>query len=343
MTTQFRVLLTIRIDHGYYEEGSHDFDFIIPDDTAQLLRNGKMLSKVRDGVFYLFFEADETGVALASSAGKRLRFGLKLLNPFFSNITDLDFNDLGFHFNEATPLYQNATDISALDPAKEAVLVGALFSHLLTKVDRPVTVTLKDRTGQSLQAETVTVTDRTSVPFDLTGRDSGVYTVEETYPSDTVSTLYYADAALLQEGIFGVIEMDINGSFYTTAPDFKVTFKAKEETLKYYLVAKNYSDAELNQLSVSDVGFTTDKRPEVGFDKVSSLTADEKKTSESLLSGKSGDKKLILFKSTAKVARQEGARKNIQLTKNDVVLVTNLPQPGIDRSHSDLYVHVSKP
>ena len=347
MTTQFKILFAVSIDHGYYTEGSQGFDFVIPEDTARLLRNGKMLTKVRDGALYVLFEANEAGVALIPSTGQRLRFGLKLLNPFFSNVTDL-----GFDVDTATPLYQNITN--TLAPVKEPVLVGALFGHILTKDERPVTATLKDRAGQPvvvtlgggagqrLQTETITSTGVANISFDLTGKDAGVYTVEETYPSGTVSVLYYSDTALLQLGIFGVIEIDIDGSFYTTAPDFKITFEAKEETLKYYLIAKNYTDTEFNQFSVSDVGFSADKRPQIKFKRIARSKIKDEGIDPALLLGEGG-KKLTLFKSIKKVARQEKARKKIQLSKNGTVLVTHLPQPGIDRSNSDLYVQVSKP
>ena len=338
MTTQFRGLFTINIDHGYYDaQAGQVFDFVIPEDTAQSLRNLKMLARVRDGAIHLLFEADETGAGRIPAGGKRLRFGLRLTNPFFSNVTDLG----GFGSGGAIPLYQNTG--STLSSPQKAILVGTLLNHPITRIERPVTVTLKGSTGQILQAEEITADQsRTAVVFDLTGRDVGVYTIEETYSGGTGSALYYSDAALLKTGISGVVEIGLHNDFYAVAPKFKITFKAKEETLKYYVVARNYTDAEFNQLSVTDTGFGADGRPEVRFTKVPSgaLTVDDASPAR-LLEDSGG--KLVLFKSIGKVARREKARRNIQLNKNGSVMVAHLPQPGIDRSNSDLYIHVFKP
>jgi len=335
MTMHFRLLFTVSIAHAYYGEGCKDFDFIIPADTAQLLRNGKLIAKAREGKLYVLVGADETDTALVSMTAKTLRIGLKLLNPFFSNFTD-------FNFNSSTPFYRNATNPDRLDAAKEITLVGRVFSHALTNTARPVTVTLQAASGQILQTDTITAADnRSSVSYDLTRQAAGAYIVTESYPRTTKAITYYSDAELQWQGIFGVIEIKIANSFYATAPEFEIAFAAKKETLKYYLLAKNYSDTEFNQLAVVDKGFTEDGRPQVNFTKVASaaFTADE--ISPALL-GKS-DAKVVLFKSQAVVARQEKARKKIQVLKNGEELIKHLPQPAANKVNADLIIQLSKP
>lgn len=340
MTTQFKILFTVNIAHRYYNTGCKDFDFVFPADTAQLFRNGKLLAKVREGVLYVLFEADEAGLPLIPIAERKLRIGLKLLNPFFSNFTDLTLK-----VDEKILLYQNTRPVNALSTPKNAVLVGALFRHLLTRNRRPVTVTLKDSTEQSLATGIITADQNaTDVPFDLTGKDAGAYTVEETYSSSSrpvrVFLPYYLDTELLQLGVFGVIEIDIKSTFYRSTPAFNVRFNAKGETLKYYVIAKNYTDVEFNRLSVTDVVPIAGGRPLL-FSKLASTAFTANEISPALLLGNGGGK-LVLFQSQG-VVRQEKARKNIQLSNNGNVLVTHLPQPSTNRPNSDLIIHVSKP
>jgi hypothetical protein len=331
---RFRILFIVSISHAYYSEGCKDFNFIIPADSAQLLKNGKLIAKMRDGKLYVLFEADETDNPLITIAGKTLRFGLKLLNPFFSNFTD-------FNFNSSTPIYKNSTNPDALDAVEESELVGQVFSHSLTDAVRPVTVTLKDDKGQVLRTDTITATNnRSTVSYDLTGQASGTYSVEESYSGNTQTVAYYSDPELQWQGIFGVVEIKVDSSFYNTAPEFAIAFAAKEEILKYYVVANKYTDAEFNQLFVSDTGFTEDNRTQVNFTKLGSTAFSDEEISPALLGD--SDAKVVLFKSQ-KVARQQKARKKIQLLKNGDVLIPHLPQPGADKANSDLIIQLSKP
>ena len=331
MTIQLRILFTVTISHNYYSQGCRDFIFIIPADTAQLLKSGKLIAKVREDKLYVLFEADETDTALFSIPGKTLRIGLKLLNPFFSNFTDLDFD-----FNSSRPLYKNFSNPDALDAAQAITLVGKVFSHSLADTERPVTVTLKDSKGQVLQTDTITGTnDRLTVSYELTGQVAGTYSVEEFYSENTKTTAYYSDAELQGEGIFGVIEIKIDSTFYTRPPEFALSFAAKQETLKYYVVAKNYSKEEFKKLSV------VDGQSQINFIKVphDQFTPDD--NPYKLLVNSNAQ--IALFKSQAVVMRQEKALQKIQLQKNGEVLIPHLPQPGVNKANSDMIVQLAKP
>lgn len=333
MMIRFKTLCTLAIRHAYYSEGCRDFDFLFPGDTARRLENGKLLAKVRDGKLHLLFEADETGAPLVSLAGQTLRIGLKLLNPSFGNLTGGGF---GFAF------YRNAADPVQLNAAEERRLVGPIFTHSLTDAARPVTVTLKENGGGVIQTDTVAAeAGRSALSYDLTGRSAGPYRVDEVYPGSSAAVLYYLDPELGRSGAFGVVEVTIGGSFYAAPPAFEIAFNAKEETVKYYLVARNYTDTEFSQLSVSDAGFAEEGRPQLTFTRVApaAFTADE--IAPALLGG--SDAKVVLFKSQTAVARREKPRKKIQLKKNGDVLIPHLPQPGEGKPNSEMIIQISKP
>jgi len=332
MNTTFRTLFTLTVAHDYYSDGCRDFDFVVPAGTAGLLRNGKMIAKVREGKLHVIYEADDNGAALNNLSGTRLRFGINLLNPLFSNYTE---------FAIPTPLYRNTAAAGSLDPARGVALTGRLLSHALTKATRPVTVAIGDPAGQLLQTKTITATNnRSTISFDLSGQIAGAYDVVESYPAETGTVTYYLDAELVQAGAFGVVEIMIDNGFYTLPASFTIAFRARQDTLKYYVVATNYNNHEFEQLSVSDDGYAEEERPRINFIKVlpTDFTADEIQPEMLAQTGA----RLALFKSQALVARQEKARKKIQLSKNGDVLIKHLPQAGADKANADMVIHISK-
>jgi hypothetical protein len=283
---------------------------------------------------YVLFQQDETGQAVVSLAGKTLRFGLKLLNPFFSNFTDLS------NFKLPHALYKNIANPDALDAAQAITFVGNLFSYELKQDTRPVTVTLKDRNGQVLQTDTITVdNDRKTVSYDFkrTNQAVGLYRIEESSSGNVETTDCYFDPELQQQNLFGVIEIAIANSFYTTPPEFAIAFTAKQETLKYYVIGQNYSDADIAQLAIVDAGASL-----ISFTKFlpNAFTANEIPSSQL---GDS-DAKIALFSSPiGAVKRQEKARQKIELRKNGTTLISHLPQPRPDRPTANLIVQLSKP
>jgi hypothetical protein len=336
MSTQFNILFTVAPAHAYYIDTCEDIRFILPRDAAQVLRNGKLLAKTRDGKLYVLFEASDGGAALAPIPGKTIRIGLQLANAYFSN-----FTEVAADFASTQLLYRNAAVPTALDAPANTRLVGQLFSHTLTDTPRPVIVTLKNAAGDTVQAETVTVADnRTGISCDLSGKPPGAYTIEETYPASTTEIACYSDAELASAGVFAVLEVTIDPGFYTAPANFQIAFNARQETLKYYVVATNYPNGDFNQLSVVDAGFAEDGRPQINFTKVPSASFTPAEISPALLGN--GSAKIVLFRSQAVVARTQKPRKKIQLKKNNEVLVAHLPQPGPEKHNADLIIPVSK-
>jgi len=83
---RFHELLQLEVSHQYYADSCRDFQFLMPEDTAQLLRNGRLVAKDKAGGLQIVFEgADRARVRVVSAAGEALRVGLKLNNPYFSN------------------------------------------------------------------------------------------------------------------------------------------------------------------------------------------------------------------------------------------------------------------
>lgn len=333
MTTEFKIMCSLKIAHGYYAENCCDFDFVLPADTQELLRKGRLVSRVRDGVWYVLCEMQD-GAATVPLAGSKIRIGLRLNNPYFSNITNFDFA-------AGAPLYTNQTTPNTLALTTRVTRVGESFVHPLSKTARPVTLTLRDAQSTVVQVDTIEAAhDRSDISYALTGRKPGVYSVTAVYPSETVTTQYYVDRDF-QADIFGVVEISLNSAFYTTAPAFLITYTAKQQVLKYFVVVQNYSLADFNDLAVSDEGYVEEARPRINFTRVNSAAFTPDDIPPALLA--SGTDRVVLFKSQAVVARQELGRKKIQLKKKNDVLITHLPQPSMPRADANLIVNLSKP
>jgi hypothetical protein len=336
MITQFHTLFTIAPSHSYYRKTCGDFDFPAPYDTTRLLRKGKLIAKVLDGTLHVLRETDESGAPSSRADGKTLRFGLKLVNPFFRNFTDLP---LGL---SVTPLYRNRTSPLSLDAPDGVVMVGETFRHDVTDTNRPVTVSLKDANDRILFTDNVAAGDgRSTVSYTLAGRMPGFYAVDEAYDGYSKETGYYVDTECLKNGVFGIVEITVDTAFYTSPAAFELPFSAKEEELRYYVVARNYGNTEMGQLSISDEGFSEEGRARLDFVKKEgpSLAGDD--MVPFLRSAE--DVKIVLFESQTKVARREQGRKKVRLTRNGDLLIANMPQPGAEKAHSTMIINISKP
>lgn len=267
MMTRFKTLLALEVAHDYYGGVCGDVGFVVPDETARLLRGAGLWAKSVEGALRVFYRADDGGTPVTTASGKTLRFGLVARSPQLASVTE------GFDPSAGALQYKNVAAPAALDdPATRAPLT---------------------------------------------------------------------DSELRREGAFGVADLRIDASFYTTPPTFRATLRARLETQRYYVVVRGFSNGEVDLLSVKDNGFGEPDRPEVKFAKVppADQTADEKARVD-LLGADGG--RVLLFRSIAAVARRQPGRKRIQLLRNADPLIEHLPQPGRDRGTADLIIHLSK-
>jgi hypothetical protein len=149
------------------------------------------------------------------------------------------------------------------------------------------------------------------------------------------------DAELAQQSLSGIVEITIDEGFYDDAASFQIAFDSRAETLKYYVVARNYGVAEFDSLSVTDSGFNDDQRPQVTFSKVKADDFTAAEVPVALLGD--ADSRVVLFQSDAPVTRRAKGRQRIELKRNGDVIIANLPQPGQERTTAELIVHLAKP
>ena len=339
MITRFSPLCTLDVTHAYYGGACRDFTYVVPADTAALLKRAKMLLRVMDGRVHVLFEADGDGTPLLQLPGARLRLGLQLANPSFFNFTILPMAP-----GVEVAVYANPAGATALAAPVAAALTGRVLTRTLSRADRPVTVTVTNAANQGPAPVTVSQAGQGSVSFDLDGLGPGLYTVKEDYTGvpATVTTTHYADAELSREALFGVIEIEVAAAFYTAPAAFTIAFDAPAETLNYYVVAANYTDTEFGQLGVAHSATLAGDAdvPVIAFTKIPSSAFTAAELPISLLGGDAG--RVVLFRSSGPVKRRNGGYPGVQLVRDGAVIRSGLPQAAPDRPSADLVVHLSK-
>jgi hypothetical protein len=335
VTTEFKTLFTVGVTHAYYTEDCRDFSFALPEESHRTMRAARIICRPIDGKLHVLCEV-RMGKPVVSGVGQVIRVGLKLSNPYFCNFTKLDFVPGG-----VVALYTNSGAPASVALLGNPNLTGSRFRHEPSTPIRPVELALHDSAARTIRSETL-AGNMESSGFDLASDAAGLYTLTETYAVDPPKTFrYYVDPELKAEGVLAIAEIAVSEDFYATPAEFKISFAAREEVLKYYVVTHKYSDTEIAQLAVADSGFGEDNRPEVQFTKVLAADFTTAEIAPKLIAANGA--KVVLFKSAGVLARSAKARRKIQLNRNGDTLISHLPQPGAGRPNADMIVHLSKP
>lgn len=332
----YATLLTLDVSHSYYGGLCHDFDYLIPGDTALLLRDARMSVRIRDGRLTLFWPRKKNGEPQHPLSGRTLRFGLRLLNPDFVNVTRIEHDP-----RVEIPLYRNASNAGVLDPPLLAKWSARSLSYLPAGTARPLTVSLKTPRGRTL-LETVIIdgVDAVPIPLDLSRFPVGVYQLVETAAGAELSETCYLDPDLRRSSAFGIAEITVAEDFYEAPAEFTIQYQARTETLKYYVVAINYTDKDVEQLAVEDMGHEPGDPDYIPFVKLADPQEDNERNTLKILKG--DGLRVVLFKSLFQIPRRKNGLKKIQLTKNGDVLVRHLPQPSAGSCTGDVIVQISK-
>jgi hypothetical protein len=332
MTVRYRPLFTLGVVHGFYDRPCPDFGFVFPTESAQRLRGGKLLARERDGVLHVLFESRESGEPTTPLGGKVIQFGLQSKNPQLGNITAFTYA-----FPLEVPAFTNFTAAGTLAPRATVTVVGRILAHRVRTAERPVTITTRDAEGGVVDERTIADASR-ALTFALDNRPKGLVEVAEVAAGGVTEIMYYFEPELAPIDTAAIVEIEIDESFYGAPAAFQIAFAPRSEPLSYYVVARNHTVPEFNQLAVTDRGETG--RPTIAFTRIapSGFTATD--PSPAILA--SSSERLVLFRSTVAVPRRERGRKGIQLARGDDVLIPHLPQPGADRANAAMIVHVSK-
>ncbi|MBJ2155432.1 hypothetical protein [Variovorax sp. IB41] len=329
----FRPLWTIEVQHAFFGGACDAIEFLVPPSTQRALAGAHAIARQRDGRLHVLYEADESAQPLSPLAGRSFLFGLRPREPSFDLITV----PLGLSPGDAA-LWRNAPDADALTGPAAVRMSGEQLRIEPRSSQRPLTLRLFDATDTQRAQNMLNIGDEAWTPLGLFTR--GIWRIEEddgNAPPQSWRLQVEPELA----GAWGLLELTVDAGHIAAGHAFTLSFAARTDTLRYYVVASRFGEAEFNQVQVLDNGFAAESRPAIQFNRVLPAAFGAGHLAPGLLDP-TGGARIALFEAQASVARRARGPSGLELHRNGDVLVGHLPQPGADRADAQFVVHLSQ-
>lgn len=349
MRLDFRALCRVRISHAYFDGAGTPgdaFAWLVTPATQAALAGAHALSRLRDGQWWVVQETDAGEQPRQSLAGQTLLVGLVLRDaawPLYTAPLRLPAPPPG----EAplTALFANTADPLALDAPVGVRVCGRHPRLTPLSAQRPVRLVLVD--AQDRQVADLLVAPGQSDARPAGALPEGHLRLEEHDPAGQAllaTQQLYVAPDLAAEPLWGLLAIEVSAAL-EAAPDteFTITLAARQDRLRYYVVARRYGENEFASLNLADVSPGGLQPPSLVFDRLAPEAFDPVQHLGSNLLDASGQARIALFEAQALTGRQARSARRIQLRRDDAVLVEQLPQPGASRAQADFIVHLDKP
>jgi hypothetical protein len=327
----FRPLWTLTVQHGFFGGVCDALDFTVPPATERALAGAHAVLRVLDGALHVLVEVDDANTPLSDLNGLRLLIGMKPREASFELITA----PIGMPRGDAA-IWDNAANANTLGGPRAVRISGEQLRIQPRNSERPLTVRLFDATN-TLQAQTVlNIGDEA---WSLPGLYSrGEWRVDEQGAGPTVSWALWIEPELVNA--WGVLALNFDAGHFPASQAFQLSFKARSDILRYYVVANRFGPAEFNSLRVQDAGFAAEARPAILFNRIAPAAFTASHLAPALLDP-GGSASIALFEAQTAVARRARGPGGLELQRNGDVLIGNLPQPGAERYDAQFVVHLS--
>jgi len=335
----FRPLWTVSVQHGFFGGSCDALSFTVPPATERALAGAHAVLRVLNGALHVLVEVDEAHVPVSDLSGLRLLIALKPREATFDLITTPLFGSSGLPRGDAA-VWDNTANPNALGSPRAVRISGEQLRIEPRAAERPLTLRLFNA-ANTLQAQTVlNIGDEAWTLPGLYTR--GEWRVEEQGAGPAVSWALWVEPELVNA--WGVLALGFDaGHLLANQPAgqaFSLSFTARSDTLRYYVVASRFGLAEFNSLSVQDTGFAAEARPAIVFNRVPPANFNASHLAPALLDP-GGSARIALFEAQATVARRARGPAGLELHRNGDVLIGNLPQPGAERHDAQFVVHLS--
>ncbi|PZX49883.1 hypothetical protein [Algoriphagus chordae] len=345
----------VALRHDFYRDGLAKDILLMPtQETAHLMKNGKILFRETPGGIVLLYRAEEdeltplTPLALPQS----FFFFFKPENAAsFLQITDLDTGSEEFQAGKV-PFFQNSPAAASTDSENPEELSYQLLDGLRPKTFSlelslnpiPSSVRIKVRNAPGEVVSPGKDSAGTPLPdgyevnpddhgkfkfiFNFNGKKEGVYTFTLRNTADTEdlwSKKYWLGETQTDQP-FGIVELRYEAApnhLYGNKEYYQLSFNRKESLWTYYVVnGNNKVDLISSQLQIQDQGNEgTVPYGSYAFDQIGdSPNADIK----------INNLETVIFQSQVKIPYFEVPKLNFQLRKTpeNQVLIPNLPNPS---------------
>jgi hypothetical protein len=327
----FRPLWTVTVQHDFFGGSCDALTFTVPPTTERALAGANALLRVLDGALHVLVEVDAANAPLSDLSGLRLLIGLKPREAAFDLIT----TPLNLPRGDAA-IWDNSADPNALGGPRAVRISGEQLRIEPRAGERPLTLRLFNA-ANTLQAQTVlNIGDEAWTLPGLYTR--GEWRVEEQGAGPATDWALWVEPELVNA--WGVLALGFDAGHLPAGQAFNLSFSARSDTLRYYVVANRFGVAEFDSLSVQDTGFAAEARPQLVFNRVTPANFNASHLAPALLDP-SGSARIALFEAQASVARRVRGPVGLELHRNGDVLIGNLPQPGAERHDAQFVVHLS--
>ena len=331
----FHPLWTVTVQHGFFGGSCDALGFNLPPSAERALAGSHALLRVRDGALQVLVEVDEAHTPISDLSGLRLLIALKPREASFDLITTPIFGNSGLPRGDVA-VWDNAANPNALGAPHAVRICGEQLRIEPRATERPLTLRLFDA-ANTLQAQNVlNIGDEAWTLPGLYTR--GEWRVEEQGAGPAAAWALWVEPELVNA--WGVLALRFDPAHLPAGQAFNLSFGARSDTLRYYVVAQRFGVAEFNSLSVQDTGFAAEARPAIVFNRVAPASFNASHLAPALLDP-SGSARIALFEAQATVARRARGPLGLELHRNGDVLIGNLPQPGAERHDAQFVVHLS--
>lgn len=327
----FRTLHTIEVRHAFWGGATDALQFTVPPATERTLAGARLMAREREGRLHVLAEVGDDDLPLAPLAGLNLVFGLAPRSAAFELVSAPDGVAAG-----STRWWTNAADADALAGPVARAVTGPTPRLAAADPARPLTMRLLDAAGTEVARTTLTEGEDGWTPALVLPR--GDWQVEEQAAGPAQRRSFRVDPEL--QGAWGAVSLTVAPAHIAAGHAFTLTFAARTDTLRYYVVAQRFDADQFAQVSVVDTGAAAEARPAIEFDRIGSEAFGAGHLSPALLDP-SGGARIALFQARAAVARRARGPSGVQLHRNGDVLVGHLPQPGAERHDAQFVVHLS--
>ncbi len=341
----YRPLFTIACRHDFYEDGLCLGLTVEPTVECQrLLSRHRLLWKATENGVLVIGENQRTDLAdlalrVSIAENTRFNFVLKLKNPYFFNITQVNQNfvqpNFAFIFTAsetATPAEDGTVSIHDGALSNEVItdnlmiVVDKVFQFPIAQSLDMVRVAVEDEDEQELFALNVQPTD-SSVTIDLQGFAEGIYQLRsfDSTATEISLTRVFSSASRMTSQLFGFVQIPYVSSL--EEPIYTLNFANRQINWQYEIEVREIAAEHPNNLELDNIELifaSNTFNPAVSFNKEVDVAA-----------------RKVSFVSNQRIPLRQQPYTGIQLSYaadedgNSEILIPNMPNPTVSRLRQD--------